>query len=342
MTMPRQATPPRASRLGLYGPFVAVAMALAIWSGGWLWMKAKAEQALDAMAAQRQAAGGSFVWRDRRFSGYPFRLDVDFTGLAWREPTGWALAAPSLKAETSVFTPGHWVAFAPDGAILGRPVGGAVRITAKVLRASVSDPAAHPPTLSLEGVGLAFAPAPGAAPFFLDNAAELHLHTRAGPADQGAFFFELDRATPAPLSVLGRLAAGKTVTVTADVLFSRAGKMAGSSWARAVDAWASAGGQLQVRRLRLTTRDTALDAQGSGLSADGDRLSGALQTTLSHGDRMLSALAASGALDPAAARIAAAVLQAAHVGTLDHATLTFQAGRTTVGPVALGAAPKVY
>ena len=342
MTMPRQATPPRASRLGLYGPFVAVAMALAAWSGGWWWMKAKAEQALDAVAAQRQAAGGSFAWRDRRISGYPFRLDVDLSGLAWREPTGWALAAPSLKAEASVFTPGHWVAFAPDGAILGRPLGGAVRITAKVLRASISDPTGHPPTVSIEGIGLAFAPAPGAAPYFLDDAAELHLHTRAGPADQGAFFFELDRATPAPQSVLGRLAGGKAVTFTADVLFTRAGDLAGSSWARAVDAWASAGGQLQVRRLRLTAGDTVLDAQGSGLSADGDRLNGALQTTLSHGDRLLSALAASGSLDPGVARIAAAVLQAAHVGTLDHATLTFQAGRTTLGPVALGAAPKVY
>lgn len=341
MTMPKKATPP--SRLGLYGPFIAVAMALVAWSGGWWWMKAKAEQALDTVAAQRLAAGGSFVWRTRRIYGYPFRLDMDVTGLAWREPTGWALAAPTLKAEASVFAPGHWVAFAPDGAILGRPVGGAVRVTAKVLRASISDPGAHPPTFSLEGIGLVFAPAPGAAPFFLGDAAELHLHTRARPADQGAFFIELARATPAPQSALGRLAAGKTVTVTADGLYTRAGDLAGPSWARAIDAWTVAGGRLQVRRLRLTAGDNTLDAQGAGLSADGEgRLQGALDATLSHGDRMLSALAADGSLDPGAARIAAAVLLAAHTGTFDHATLTFQAGRTTVGPVALGAAPKVY
>jgi hypothetical protein len=71
-------------------------------------------------------------------------------------------------------------------------------------------------------------------------------------------------------------------------------------------------------------------------------MEGALDASLSHGDRMLNALAASGSIDPGAARIAAAVLQAAHLGALDHATLTFQAGRTTVGPVAVGAAPKVY
>jgi hypothetical protein len=319
MTKPRQAPAPKASRLGLYGPFIAVAMALAAWSGGWWWMKAKAEQVLDTVAAQRGAAGGSFVWRTRRIYGYPFRLDMDLTGLAWREPTGWALAAPTLKAEASVFTPDHWVAFAPDGAILGRPVGGAV------------------------GLGLAFVPAPGAAPFFLNDAAELHLHTRAGPADQGGFFFELARATPAPQSALGVLAAGKTVTLTADGLYSRSGELAGSSWARAIDAWATAGGRLQVRRLRLIAGDATLEAQGVGLSADGEgRLQGALDATLSHGDRMLSALVANGSLDPGAARIAAAVLQAAHIGAFDLATLTFQAGRTTIGPVALGAAPKVY
>jgi hypothetical protein len=143
--------------------------------------------------------------------------------------------------------------------------------------------------------------------------------------------------------VLGRLVAGKTVTVSADGLYSRAGDLVGPSWARAIDAWAGAGGRLQMRRLRLTAGDTALDAHGEGLSADAEgRLQGVLDATVSHGDRMLDALAANGSLDPGAARIAAAVLQAARVGTLDHATLTFQAGRTTIGPVALGPAPKVY
>lgn len=342
MTMPRPA-PSRASRVGLYGPFLAVAMALALWSGGWWWMKAKAEQALDAVAAERQAAGGAFAWQGRRIYGYPFRLDMDLTGVAWREPSGWALAAPTLKAEASVFTPGHWVAFAPDGAILGRPMGGAVKITAKVLRASVSDPGAHPPTFSLEGIGLAFAPASGAAPYFLRDAAELHLHTRAGPGDQGAVYVELDRATPEPQGALGHIAAGKSVTLVADALYSHAAALAGPSWARAVDAWAAAEGQLQVRRLRLAAGDAALDAHGAGLTVTGEgRLEGALDASLNHGDRMLSALAASGSIDPDAARIAAAVLQAAHLEALDHATLTFQAGRTTIGPVAVGAAPKVY
>ena len=345
MTMPRQGTPQRASRLGLYGPFITLAIALAAWSAGWWWLKREAEHRVDALAARELGAGGAFTWKSRTVHGYPFRLDVDFTNVAWREPSGWALAAPTLKSEASAFAPGHWVAYAPDGAILGRPMGGAVRITAKTLRASVSDPASHPAAFSLEGIELVFTPAPGASPYFLQSAAELHAHTRAGPSDQGAFLVELDRAMPAPASALGRIAAGKSVTLIADTIYSHAGAFAGPTWARAVDAWAAAGGRLEVRRLHLAASDASFDAKGAGLSASVEgRLDGALNVSLRHGDRMLTALAQTGAVDPYAARLASAVLQAAPAGAPvpDHTTLTFQAGRTTVGPVALGAATKVY
>jgi hypothetical protein len=343
MTMPRQGTPQRASRLGLYGPFIALAIALTAWSAGWWWLKGEAEHRLDGLASRQLGAGGSFTWKSRTVHGYPFRLDVDFIDVAWREPSGWAVAAPSLKTEASAFAPGRWVAYAPDGAILGRPTGGAVRIAAKTLRASLSDMASHPAAFSLEGIGLVFTPVPGASSYFLQSAAELHVHTRAGPSDQGAFLVELDRATPAPASALGRIASGKSVTLIVDAIYSRAGAFSGPTWARAVDAWAAAGGKLEVRRLHLAAGDGVFDAQGAGLSAGGEgRLEGALDVSLLHGERILTALAQTGAVDPYAARLAAAVLQSAPAGGLSHTTLTFEAGRTTLGPVALGAAPKVY
>jgi len=343
MTMPRQGTPHRANRLGLYGPFIALAIALAAWSAGWWWLKGEAERRLDAVAARQLGAGGAFTWKSRTVHGYPFRLDVDFTDVAWREPSGWAVAAPALKSEASAFAPGHWVAYAPDGAIVGRPMGGAVRIAAKTLRASVSDLGRHPATVSLEGIGLVFTPAPGAAPYFLLSADQLHLHTRPGPSDQGALLVELDRALPTPTGALGSIAGGKSVTLVADAIYSRAGAFSGPTWARAVDAWAAAGGRLEMRRLHLAAGDAAFDAQGAALSVSVDgRLEGALDAHLRHGDRALTALAQTGVINAYAARLAGAVLQSAPAGALDHTTLTFEAGRTTLGPVALGAAPKVY
>lgn len=338
MTDLETAAPRRASRLMLYGPFIALAMVLAAWSVGWWQLKSQAVRGLEGLARRQAGAGGAFSWRTVAVGGYPFRLDVDLTDAAWREPTGWALAAPSLKAEASVFAPGHWVAFAPDGATLGRPTGGAVRIAAKALRASLSDLGRTPSTFSLEGVGLTFTAASGAAPYFLTSAAELHVHTRAGPSDQGAAYVELDRAAPAAGGALALLSTGKPVSLIAQAEWSHAGAFTGPSWAGAVGQWANAGGQMDVTRLHLAAGQASLDAAGRlGADADG-RLTGALDARLRRGAQALTALGQAGVVDPGAARMAGAVLAA----TGERASLTFQAGRTTLGPVALAASPKVY
>jgi len=332
-------TPVRARRLGLYGPLIALAIAAVAWSLGWLWLKGEVGRRLDA--ARQSGSGAALTWTGRRVYGYPFRLDVDFTGVSWREPTGWGLTAPTLKTETFVFAPGHWMAIAPDGVILSRPEGGDVRVTARVLRASLSGLDGHPPTFSLEGLGLAFTPVAGASPYFLRDAAELHAHTRAGPADQGAFYVELDRATAN--GALGQVAAGKPVNVIADAIYSHAGALAGPSWASAIGAWSGAGGQINLRRIRLVAGETTLDAHGATLSIDGEgRLAGALVGRLSRGAAALTALSEAGIVDPAVARTAATVLAASPAGAAEPVTLDFQAGRTTLGPVAVGASPKVY
>lgn len=312
-----------------------------VWGFGWLWMKGEVERQLDAIAARAADSSAVVTWESRRVSGFPFRLDVDFRNISWREPTGWAIAAPALNSEASVFALHHWVAVAPDGAVITRPGEGAVNVAAKVLRASLSDLSAHPASFSLEGVGLTFSPASGAAPYFLERADELHIHTRAGPSDQGAFYVELDRAVARDDSALGRIAAGKPVNFVADAIYSHASALIGPSWATAAVAWARAGGHADVRRLRLSAGDAAFDARSGDLSISEDgRLDGDLDVTLTQGPRALTALGAAGAVDPQAARSVIAVLEA--TGAPNQATLHFQAGQTTLGPVALGASPKVY
>lgn len=339
MTHSEPATPRRASRLGLYGPFVALAIALTAWSGAWWWLRNQVLHGLAAVAAARREAGGTLAWRSAEVGGYPFRIDVDLADVVWREPTGWAISAPLLKSETSVFAPGHWVAYAPAGLVLTRPEGGSVKVTAKAIRASASHLAHSPPTLAFEGLQLTFAPLPGAAAYFLQRASALRLYTKPGPANQGALYFGLIGAQPSPEGALGQLAAGKPVTLTAEAIFDHASAFSGGSWPRAVQAWAGAGGTLALRRLSLQAGGVAVDARGWGLSADVDgRLAGTLQVRLTHGEAALARLANAGVIDPAAARLAAVVV-GARGGS---ATLGFEAGRTTLGPVALAAAPKVY
>lgn len=326
MTSPTKAPQPRIPgrprRLGLYGPFLALAIALVGWGGAWLWVKERIEHDLNVAASQVKAAGGVLAWSGCRIAGYPFRFDVDFTGLTWRGPDGWGVSAPELRSETSVFAFGRWVAYAPAGVSLIRPSGGAVTIAAKVLRASVSDADRRPPTFSLEGQDLTFSPAAGATPYLLTSARQLHIHTRAGPADQGAFLFELDEAKASPGSKLAALANGGAVSLAAETIFDHAHATDGFGWATALRSWAVAGGKAQIRRLRFQAGEFEIDGHASELAIDPDgRLVGELAVT-----RGAAALA----------------LVAGKTGVDDAAVLTFQAGRMSLGPAPIGRSPKVY
>ena len=184
-------------------------MALA-WSG-WLVLQLRF-QTLSGMDATRQvlaARGAELSWASRSISGFPFRLDLDLTDCRLRGSSGSALSIPSLTAEAPVFAPDHWVAVATNGIILTRRGGGEIVVKAKVLRASFSRPGDRPPRLSVEGIGLTFTAPPGAEPFFLTAAQEFHLHTRAGPGDQGAIYLSLVQATAPPTGWMGRIAEGK-------------------------------------------------------------------------------------------------------------------------------------
>ncbi|HEY2178931.1 MAG TPA: DUF2125 domain-containing protein [Caulobacteraceae bacterium] len=326
-------------RLGLYGPFIALAIAAAAGGIGWLWLKGETERRIDALSAREAAAGGKFAWSSRRVSGFPFRLDVDFTALTWRDASGWGLSAPSLETEASVFAPGHWVAVAPEGAAILRPAG-PVKVTAKVLRASLYDLDRRPMSFSLEGIGLVFSPLPGSAPYFLSSAGEIHLHTRAGPADQGAAYVEFDRTIPSG-GLLGAVSAGKPVSLIADVIWDHAHALDARGWPEAVQGWSAAGGRIEARRLRLTTATSVLDARGTSLTVSSEgRLDGVLSAHVTHAAQALADLAAAGIIAPDAARAATEI--AAVQGPGGPVNLEFQAGRATLGPVALAPAPKVY
>jgi hypothetical protein len=58
--------------------------------------------------------------------------------------------------------------------------------------------------------------------------------------------------------------------------------------------------------------------------------------------RALGAMAQTGALPSTAADAATAVATARQEGDTARATLNFEAGQTTLGPVALGPAPRIY
>lgn len=333
----------RPRRLGLYAPFALLLTLAAAWSLGWFWLRGEVFRRMDAAARSWEDSGYRVDWSDRAVYGFPFRLDLDVTSARLREQSGWGLAAPRLQAEAFVFAPDHWILVAPDGVVLHRRVGGPVAIAARVLRASVSEAGAHPPRVSVEGLGLTFATPAGAKPFGLASAGEFHLHTRAGPQDEGAAYMEIDRAVTAGPGLLNDIAAGSPVTIIGDGLFTQAGAPSGPGFGGVLRGWSAAGGSLTVRRLSLQAGAASLDSRSGtlGIGPDG-RLAGATVVKLTKIPRLLGALAADAPLAPEVAKAARAVLAARALRDTATVTLYFQAGQTTLGPVAIGPSPRIY
>jgi len=333
----------RPRRLGLYGPFILLLVAVIAWSIGWLWMRDQVYRNLDTFRSNMAQAGYDVTWRARSVWGYPFRLDLGVSDFAMRAPSGWRLSVPTTNAEAEVLTPGHWVLDIPGDMSLTSKGGDALVIRSNVLRASLSDIDAHPPRISVEGLGVTLTGPAGANPFFFSAAKELHLHTRAGPDDQGAFYLEVDQADAPFTGLLGRIADGKPVTLIADSVYSHAGAVDGVDWASAVSRWRDRGGVLNMRTLKLLAGDAVLDAKPGTLTVDQDgRLKGSLNVALRAAPRALAAMTQSGAIRPETAATAASVLDASRQGSVDAVTIDFQAGQTTLGPAAIGPSPKVY
>ena len=344
MSLPDPAPARKPRRLGLYAPFLLLLVAAIGWSGVWFWLRSETAARLETAAVDLRGAGYEVSWKQRTLGGYPFRLDVVLTEARIREPSGWALEAPRLEAEAFVHGLGHWVIAAPQGLTFTRPVGGPVAVTGQVLRASLSDTGKRPPRFSFEGVKLAFAPGAGAQPFALGAAERVELHLRPGPDDQGAVLFKVDGGAARLSGLLGRIAADKPVSIVWDSTLSKMSAFAGRDWPSAVRAWSQAGGVIGVRQAGITAGEAVLGAQPGALAVGSDgRLRGSLDVSLSQAPRALAAMGESGAIAAEAATAAAAVAAARQgTGDLARASLTFQAGQTTLGPVAIGPAPRVY
>lgn len=344
MSLPDPIPPRKLLRLGLWLPFVALGVFITGWSATWFWARGQVAARMDAAVEAADRAGYRIAWKDRAIGGYPFRLDVTLTEPRIHEPSGWALEAPRLEGEAFMHAPTHWLIAAPDGLTFVRPQGGPVAVKGQLLRASLTHLTNHPPNFSFEGVKLAFAPQPGAEPFALAYADRFEFHLRAGPNDEGGVFTSLEGGKAQGSGLFGRLAGPKPVAMVWNSTLSRISAFTGANWPDAVRHWSDAGGRMTVRNAGITAGDVVAGVTSGTLSTAADgRLSGMLALTLRQAPRGLAALSETGVITPQTAEAATLVVQARQ-GSAEsaNASLDFQAGRTTLGPVALGAAPRIY
>lgn len=346
MSVPDTPAPRKASRRPIYVAFGLAALFVILLSAGWIWLRGQADARLDAAVQRLRDAGYEIAWKERTFRGYPFRLNIALTEARVRDRSGWALEAPVLEAQAFVHAPTSWLIAAPQGLTFVRPVGGPVRVEGKLIRASLTHLSNTPPNISFEGVDLRFQPTAGAQTFGLAAAERVEFHLRQAPSEVGdeAGVWLSVKGGKAQLSgLLGRVAGDKPVSIEWDGRMSKISAFRGRDWPDAVRTWVRAGGTMRVQRAGLTAGDALLGANSGrlGVGSDG-RLTGVMDVSLRQAPRALGVIGAAGAIPQDRADAAAAVTTARQTGDLARVSLNFEAGQTTLGPVAIAPAPKVY
>lgn len=332
------------SRAGLFIPFILLLVAMVAWTGFWFWLRIQTADRMDETAEALRAAGYEVSWSERSIGGFPFRLNVTLTEPRIREPSGWALAAPRLESEAYIHGLGNWIFAAPEGLTFTRPVAGPVEVKGRVLRASLAGLDEAIPRFDFQGADLTFTPGAGAQPFSLSAAKLAEIHLRPAPEDQAGFFVEVKEGQARFSGLFANIAEDGEIALKWDSILTKASALRGADWPSAARAWADAGGTMQVQEAGLTAGEAVIGVRSGVLSVGDDgRLVGALETTLRQAPRALEAMGEGGVLPEETAETAAAVA-AAREGADEtaQATITFQAGRTTLGPVAIGPAPRVY
>jgi hypothetical protein len=213
---------------------------------------------------------------------------------------------------------------APDGLTFTRPSGGAVTVTARLLRASISGWDRRPPDIAFAGDDLTLTPAPGAAPFWLKSAKSLQFDTQAAPDDQAQVWFSLAGGQVSPESWMGEVGRGAPVAIALDGVVFRIGTLVGPDWRDAARNWTHSGGGLDVRQFTLTAGQASLDARRGSLAVGDDgALVGELDANLGQPGRLFGGLSA----------------QPGETQTL---RLTFHGGWTWLGPLKIAPAPRLF
>lgn len=334
----------RRSGCGIPGLFLLILLVVGGWSGYWFYLSSQIREGLAQTETRLEAAGWRIEHGEPRIDGWPFRIRVVLDDVEVLAPSGHGLRAPELRSEATAYQLDRWVMVAPDGLELGRAAKGWVAVEGQALRASVSQLTGTPPRVVVEFDQPRFTPTEGSEPFPITGAERLIVNLIPEAEGRAGVLFDLDAATPRPGGVLARMSENRVFDLSAEGVADQAGRLSGASWSEALAAWSREGGALTQVRLEATAEEDFARGQADRLSADPNgRLVGDLQVHLRGGTAPIAGLAQAPGVDPrAAAAVAVGAQLTSGFRGETNVLLRFSDGRTIVGPVSLGPAPKVF
>lgn len=334
----------KSSRRWLIAPYILAVLLAAGWCGWWFYGAGQLQVAMDRQSEALAKRGVHLHWEERTVTGFPFRFLVTLDKVTVLERGGWDVSTPRLEMEAGAWNPGHWVAVAPQSVTFARTDGSkAFTVSGEALRMSASHFGDTPPKVSVEGVKLKVS---GTSPFAVIDRFELHL--APDPENKsGRLSLRIDKAQPAPDTVLARIAGGKGVIVGLEAGLAQAPGLKGAGVKGALRNWAVGGGALNITQGGIQAGDALLSLKPSTVyvAPDGS-LRGELGLSLTSAPQAVLAMGAVGALPPETAAVASGAAGAGQLfsapGKPIDATLTFRDGQTLLGPLPLGPAPKLF
>jgi hypothetical protein len=259
----------RRARIGIVLPFVLLGILVTVWTVGWFIAADKTTAVLDRALVIEAAAGRDWTCRERRTSGYPFRIEVSCQDVGFRGSTGLgstAASLPQITAIAQVFRPRHVILNVVGPLAIATQSGFRAEIGWRLLQASVIAG-----TTSVERVSIVVdAPVvtgrnadPGID--LQSAAARLEAHMRKSPGapiSEHAYdaVVEIREATGLPLGVPG--ASDQPVTLQTHLRTTRLDALRGTSPEEAMEAWRLADGLIDVALARASVGDAEIRARG--------------------------------------------------------------------------------
>lgn len=298
--MPPQATnPPK--RMGLYLPFILLAVVIIVWTGLWFFSAHKAGQIADHFIAREGERGRDWLCPERQVGGYPFRIEITCTKpqliLKGEQGLQRSGSLGGLALHARILSPGHFIAVMNPPFIARAGEDGDVELSWKSGRASVMAGLESISEASAEFTDLVASVGQGQRRDASANAKAVEIHLRRSPGDvpgtdlvarvQDFVFTPLDQLIGSPDPI--RL----EVQATAPGFIPDPKRRFQDS----LEAWRLTGQKARIVAVKATKGQANLDLSGV-MGLDGaHRLEGNLQGRAKGLDALTNSFARRGGLD---------------------------------------------
>jgi hypothetical protein len=343
----REPLPPRRGRWAIFLPTLIMLALAAAWSGFWFVAAGRAEGAVDEWLRREAAKGRVYECADKRYAGYPFRVELICEGPTARLPgDGGPIVASAARfvALAQVYDPKRLIGELSGPLAVTGPDGSRADLSFSLAQAS----------MAIEGNRLQRSSVSLTAPRLVVDGAEIgfaegfQLHLRRAPggrADAYDLAARLDKGT-SPLLDLVPVGSGP-VSLELQAEARGLDDLQPRPTSERLKAFAAAGGVLHVALARIARGSVVAEAKGEGGLDQEGRVNGAFEMTARGIEGLVAGLVDGGRRSVLSSLMGAGASLLGKPAKLDGQPavaypVSINEGKVMIGPVRVWRAPPLF